>query len=63
MASDQSQVIRLNTLEVFVKKICNILVDLDVPIMLLAALKKNKYRKPSTGIYEYTCREYVDRLK
>lgn len=63
IASNQSQLIRLNTLEVFIKKICNILVDLDVPIIFLAALKKNEYRKPSTGMYEYICREYVDRLK
>ncbi|ADM11774.1 DNA 3'-phosphatase [Encephalitozoon intestinalis ATCC 50506] len=63
IASNQSQLIRLNVLEEFVEKVCNILADLDAPIVFLAALERNEYRKPSTGMYEYICREYVDESK
>ncbi|WEL38956.1 DNA 3'-phosphatase [Encephalitozoon hellem] len=63
IASNQSRLIRINALEAFVKKVCSILADLGVPIIFLAALKKNEYRKPSTGMYEYVCKEYIDESK
>nr|AGE96364.1 hypothetical protein ECU07_0160 [Encephalitozoon cuniculi] len=63
IASNQSQLLRLNSLEMFIEKICSILTDLDVPIVFLAALKKNEYRKPSIGMYEYMCRKYIDECK
>lgn len=61
MASNQSQIEQLGVLDVFVEKVCSILADIGVPAVFLAALRKNKYRKPSPGMYEYMCKEYASK--
>jgi bifunctional polynucleotide phosphatase/kinase len=60
IASNQSTLVKEGLVETFIEKICSFMADLALPVVFMAALKKNKYRKPCNGMYEYLCERYVD---
>jgi bifunctional polynucleotide phosphatase/kinase len=60
IASNQSTLIKEGLVGIFIEKIRSFISDLGVPVLFMAALKKNKYRKPCTGMYELVCESYLD---
>ncbi|WUR03121.1 bifunctional polynucleotide phosphatase/kinase (PNK1) [Vairimorpha necatrix] len=63
IVSNQSLAIENNELELIKLKLQKFILDIKLPFLIFISLGRNKYRKPSIGIYEYIRNNYGSNIE